>query len=245
VRVQWKRTLATVAVALVAHLSFDAGTAGARSTSGNGEASKDVATIVADAEAATASASTVRISGTIDEDGNRTSLNIVSSDGSGAGVMFQAGKRFQLVVHPPDLYLKAPASTWRALSEGQGEDASTVNAVAQLFGGKWVRMSTANEEFGSLAKLFDISTFNDDSDDLSSVRKLPVTTFHGARAIPLHNDAKQSTVYVAATGKPYVLGVTSNGTSAGSIVFSEYDTAKVPPAPKHSIDLSSFQQSAG
>ncbi|HEX5586421.1 MAG TPA: hypothetical protein VFZ17_03885, partial [Acidimicrobiia bacterium] len=194
----------------------------------------------ADAQAATAGASSVRISGSVDENGNRTSLNVVAAHGEGGGVLFQQGKRFQIIVHTPDLYMKAPASTWTALNTG--DDTAAGEIAAQLFAGRWVRMSTTNDEFGGMANLFEISTFVSETGDLSSVTKRPVTTFHGARAIPLYDSVKQSTVYVAATGAPYVLGMTSNGASTGSVVFSQYGSAKVPPAPAHSVDLSALEQ---
>ena len=242
-RSQRSLVLAIAVVASFVGLASGSGVAAARSKVGNGEASKDVATILTDAQAATAGASTVRISGSIDDDGTRISLNVVAGHGEGGGVLFQQGNRFQVIVRGPDLYLKAPAATWAALSTG--EDASVGELAAQIFGGKWVRMSTANDEFGDMANLFEITTFVQDAGDLSSVTKRPVTNFHGARAIPLHNDVEGGTVYVAATGPPYLLGMTGTGTSSGSIVFSQYGSAKVPPVPAHSVDLSALQRSAG
>lgn len=241
-RLPWRVLLALCAVTSFVGITSEIGVASASSKARNGEASKDVATIVADAQAATAGASTVRISGSINQAGARTSLNVVAGHGEGGGVLFQQGNRFQLIVHGSDLFLKAPAATWTAFSSG--EDPASAKIAAQLFGGKWVRMSTTDPEFGGMAKLFEISSFAENAGDLSAVTKGAVTTFHGARAIPLHEDADQSTVYVAATGTPYMLGRTATGTNPGSIVFSQYGSAKVPPAPAHSVDLSALQQSS-
>ena len=106
-------------------------------------------------------------------------------------------------------------------------------------------MSTTNDEFEGMAKLFDISTFTQDAGDLSTVTKGSATTFRDQRVTPLHNDAEQSTVYVAATGPPYLLGMTSTGSSFGSIWFSQYGSARVSVPPAHSIDLSALQQPSG
>ena len=47
---------------------------------------------------------------------------------------------------------------------------------------------------------------------------------------------------MAATGKPYVLGLVGAGKkNTGELRFTQYDTAKVPKAPKSSIDLGALQ----
>ena len=56
---------------------------------------------------------------------------------------------------------------------------------------------------------------------------------------------KASVAYVAATGKPYVLGMVRTGAKRGELVFSQFGTAKVPKAPSHTIDLSQLEQQAG
>jgi hypothetical protein len=228
-------------VVVVTRVALSVSSAGARAkTTDNGEAAKDAATTVADAQAATTGSPSVRISGTVVKDGQRTSLNIVSAHGSGGGVLFQNGQKFQLVVIPPAVYLKAPASTWTALSQGSAAGGLS----AQLFGGKWVQTSTANSDFAGFADIFDVSKLMSQSDDPGTLTKGKITTFHGQRAIPIRSSNEPSTVYVAAAGRPFVLGVVGTGDSSGEVLFTDYGTAKLPRAPAHTIDLTTLEQTA-
>ena len=56
--------------------------------------------------------------------------------------------------------------------------------------------------------------------------------------------ANQGTLYVASTGKPYMIAVHGGDTQSGTVTFSQYGTAKVPSPPSGAIDLSQLQNSA-
>lgn len=55
----------------------------------------------------------------------------------------------------------------------------------------------------------------------------------------------QGTLYVASTGKPYIIGVRGGDAASGMVTFSQYGTAQVPSPPSGAVDLSQLQQSAG
>ncbi len=68
------------------------------------------------------------------------------------------------------------------------------------------------------------------------------TSFHGAPAIPLRDQgAKDGALYVAATGRPYILGLVTGGQDSGTILFSDWNTAKVPAAPSGAINIDALE----
>ena len=221
-------------LALVAGLAPAA--AGATATD-NGEAAKSATEILADAEQATSQVSSLRLAGTVVDSKQKVSLDIVSSHGAGGGTISANGAAFQIVLVPPALYMKGTASTWTKVAGSK--------AAGQLFAGKWLQTTTADEDFASFANLFDVSSMMQSTSSDGPLTKGPVTSYRGTKAIPLKDAAKASVAYVAATGKPYVLGMVRTGAKRGELVFSQFGTAKVPKAPSHTIDLSQLEQQAG
>jgi hypothetical protein len=229
----WAASGCLLAVMSVMSVGAPAGAATGRAA-GNGEAAKDAATIFADATSATAATPSLAMKGTVSNGTNRVTLNVVSAHGSGGGKMFVNGAAFEIVVVPPNLYLRADAATWTKLAGTE--------AAGQLLAGKWLQTTTADEKFGSFTKLLDTSTMTQST---TTVTKGPVTTFKKHPAIPLHQADGNGTLYVAATGTPYILGIDGSGDSQGQIVFSQFGTAKAPAAPRSSISIDQLQQDTG
>jgi hypothetical protein len=227
--------VASVTAGVFGVLSFAPAVAGAKS-SDSGETAKAPSEIVADAGQAMAQLSSVRLAGSITTGAKQISLNIVSSHGAGGGTMGLNGAKFTIVVTPPDVYMRADAASWTKLAHSQ--------VAGQLFAGKWLHTTTADKDFGGFSNLFDLSTFTTSSSD-GPITKGAVQSYHGTKALPLENTSKGSVVYIAATGKPYVLGIAGTGKNRGEVVFSQFGTAKVPAAPTTSIDLSQLEQKAG
>ena len=210
----------------------------ALSSASNGEATKSAETILADAKAATKASASVAISGTAIDKGKRFSFNIVSSrGGAGGGTITSGGATFTIVVSPPKVYLKADKASWNKLSGSP--------AAGQLFADKWFQTTTANRDFRSFAGLVDSTKLTQRITANDSLTKGAVTTFHGRKAVPLR-DGTDGTLYVAATGTPYILGLVGTGAQRGSqILFSDYGSAKVPSAPTNVISLSQLQEGSG
>jgi hypothetical protein len=203
--------------------------------SGNGEASKTATTILADAKAATAATASVRVAGTVYSSGKKTALDIVSAKGSGGGTIAQNGTKINVIVVPPDVYMKADAASWTKL-------AGTA-AAGQLFADKWLQTTTTDANFGSFAKLLDTGTLTQDITANGAMTKGSVTTFRGKPAVPLKDD--NGTLYVAATGAPRILGIVGTGPKKGSVVlFTQYGTAQVPGAPSGAVSLSQLEQTS-
>ena len=236
------RTLRVWLVGLVVSCCAVLASDGAWGASGNGEAAKSPETILADAVAATSDASTARIAGSLVSDGQRITLDIVSDHGTaGGGTLITNGAKFDIVVASPYVYLKADAKTWTKLAGNK--------AAAQIFAGKWLQTSTDNAQFASFTKLFDLGALTQQiTKSPGTVTKGKTTSYHGKQAIPLRSSSggDAGILYVAATGKPYVLGLVGTGkNNPGELRFGSYDTAKMPAAPTGAIDLDQLEQSAG
>jgi hypothetical protein len=228
--------VASVAAALASVVWLAPTAAGAKPTD-SGEAAKAPQTIVADALQATGQVSSVRIVGTITTSTQTVSLNIVSAHGAGGGTMSLNGATFGIIVAPPNVYLKSDAASWTKVTSNK--------LAGQLFADKWLQTTTADKNYGGLTNLFDVSTLMQTSSTDGPITKGRVTSYRGTKAVPLKDATKGSVVYVAATGKPYVLGIVGTGKNHGEVVLSHFGTAKVPSAPRRSIDLSQLEQQAG
>jgi hypothetical protein len=209
----------------------------AQASSDNGEAAKPAKTIVADAIAATKTASSARISGSFVDGTQHISLDVVSgNDGAGGGKMTTNGETFTIVVAPPNLYLKADAKTWDKVANNK--------AAGEIFAGKWLETTTANTDFGSAAQLFDLGALADKlGQPTGNISKGKTTSYHGESAIPIQD--KTGTLYVAATGQPYILGLVGTGNHRGELRISAYNTAKSPAQPANALNLDQLENQAG
>jgi hypothetical protein len=228
-----RRVLVSGAVAVVGVALWVLPASATSRSASNGEATKSPTTILADAKAATGATTTVRISGTVTSSGKQTSLNIVSAQGSGGGTITTGGATFNIVVVPPNVYLKAEKASWTKLAGSA--------ATGQLLANKWLQTTTADQDFGSFAKLLDAGKLTQQITATGTVTKGGVSTFHGKQAVPLKS--KKGTLYVAATGTPYILGIVGNGAKdGGQLLFTQYGSATVPSAPTDAISLSQLEQ---
>jgi hypothetical protein len=203
----------------------------------NGVAKQSGPEILAAAKAATASSEAVRVSGTVNDDGKVTSLDIVSAQGRGGGTVTRDGATIEVVVVPPDVYLKADAESWKKI-------VGTATA-AQVPADTWLQTTTADAKFGSFSELLDIGQLTDSIGAIGKATKATSTTFRGKKAVMLRGP-NRGKLYVASTGKPYILGIEGTGAKKGSVVlFTEYDTATVPSAPTDAVDLEQVERSSG
>jgi hypothetical protein len=105
-----------------------------------------------------------------------------------------------------------------------------------LVANKWIEASSSNKDFASLANLLDITKLVQSFVPQGTIHKGAIATFKGQKVIPLY-DSTGSPLYVAETGKPYIVGIHNTGQSAGTIAFDEYDSAHIPSAPRGALSL--------
>jgi len=208
-------------------------------SSSNGEAAKPPNQVLADAKAATAAASSVHVAGSATSNGTPIKLDLVAAHGRGGGTVSESGATFRVILAGTKVYLRAAAADWDKLTGS--------SSAGQLFGDKWIQTTTANKDFADLANLVDISKLVDGFTPTGTVTKKPVTKFNGTTVLPLlDSGGNQGTLFVAATGKPVIVGVTNNSAgNAGSIVFNGYGSATAPSPPSGAINLDQLQQSTG
>ena len=209
-----KRTLVSVVLVMcVCPLTVSA------CSSTGGESGKAAAQIFTDAENATASVQSVHVTGSFANAGfNSIDLDVGQTVGGGSVVVNQ--QPLSVYADQQGVYIKATPATWLALSK---------NPISERWGNRWVEFPSSSaiySQFGvnSVEKLI-TTTLNQDP---KSLAKGTVTTFRGLKAISLH--APNQTIYVAATGTPYLLGIVGTG----GVVFDEFNTAVVPSAPASS-----------
>jgi hypothetical protein len=201
----------------------------------SGISAKSVSEILAATKAAVAGSPNVRMRGLVEKSGKRIGLDLVSAHGTGGGTISQNGLTFTIVVRPPTVYLKADAQTWNSLTH--------TTAAGELFAGKWLKTTTSDADFASMAKLLDTAQLMNTTPQDGPLTKGRVVSYHGIRAITI--ESAKSTAYVAATGKPYLLGLVGKNDSQGEIRFTDYGTARAPTPPKHALDIDELKRETG
>ena len=196
-------------------------------SSHHGVASKSPTQILHTAETATKAATSVRVAGSVSLNGGRVTLDIVATHHGGGGSVSEGGATIHTIVTGTTVYLMADRASWQALTHSA--------AAARELAGRWVESPAANSSFGSLTKLFDLTDLISSLRSTGTLTKGKVTTFGGRRVVPV-TASKGGTLYVDATGTPYIRAIEKSGT--GEVRFEQYNTAKAPPAPRRATPLS-------
>jgi hypothetical protein len=160
--------------------------------------------------------------------GALTTLDLVDGHGRGGGTLGESGASIHFVLAASKVYIRANASSWKTLLSNSAE--------ANLVANKWIEASSSNKDFASLANLLDITKLVQSFVPQGTIHKGAIATFKGQKVIPLY-DNTGSPLYVAETGKPYIVGIHNTGQSAGTIAFDEYDSAHIPSAPRGALSL--------
>ena len=230
---------AALAAVLVAGalISAGCGSSGAASsssstTTANGEASKTAAQVLGDAKAASQSASSVHISitglsGTV----SGASLDLARGTGATGTLTFK-GQPVDLVVVGGTTYFTGPAAFW---TQATGSASS-----AKLFAGKWLKIpsATAASSVGDIKGLTDMTTFFSGLlAPNATLTNAGATTFRGAPAVKL-TSATGGSLYVAATGQPYPLGISEpSAQGAAQGTFTGWNAPVTVTAPAGAIAL--------
>lgn len=149
----------------------------------------------------------------------------------------------QLIGTGKAFYMKADAAFWRANGGADGAK------MAEVLAGKWLKLPPSSLRGGGMMdEMCDLRTMIDSfagDDDTGTMTKGHPTTLDGRRVLPIihRKPGGTTTIYVAATGKPYVLeSTTPGGDSPLTAVFTDYGRVpriSAPPADQ-TVDVSSF-----
>jgi hypothetical protein len=219
------------ALALIAFLAVPAMSAAAQVP----EQSKPASQIFADAVAAMSSVKDFHVSGRVAEGKQLIVLNMSMSKTGGGGSFQYNGATIEVVVNRQYLYIKADAASWKILAANQVAGQS----VAQLLADKWLKVPVSNAQFSSFANFTFSTKF------LPAITKghnvelanHGLTTYGGRSAIELTDVQQNGRVYIAAASPHYLLGIVAsgNGSSAGSIQFTDFGDAPMPATPTNAI----------
>lgn len=188
--------------------------------------------IISLADTAEASVTSVHMVGTVAEDRQVVSfiLDLGGSD-NGAGTFTEDGETIQIVKLGSVLYFSAPASFWVKASG---------TAAADTYGNRWIELQASDPNYQSFAQFMNPGSlvaqlFTGNTGPLKKgkekkvgrVKVIPVMTSTTRHRVPI------STMYVAASGRPYVVKLVADGSSeSGTISFTHYgESFSVVPPP--------------
>jgi hypothetical protein len=227
------RTRWTWALALVTVLALLSG-CGSSSSSSNGIASKSPAEIVAAAKKAAVGAASVRIAGSIVNEGKPISLQMQILAGKGGkGQITLEGFPIRLVQVSGAVYISASTAFYTRVAG---------SAAARLLQGKWLKASVSSSSFSSLASLTNIGKLIDST--LGSPGKLtagPTKTIDGQKAVGVTDASRGGTLFVAATGTPYPLEIVKGGSGGGKITFDRWNQSVTLTAPAGAVNINQLQ----
>jgi hypothetical protein len=195
---------------------------GSSSSSGSGIAGKPPAAILAATKVAADGAKSVHVSGSIVSGNSPITLDMQLLAGKGGrGQLSQDGLSFELIEHIGG------------------------SAAAQLLQGKWLKASATSSDFASLGQLTNLHELLDQTlSDHGALSKGGTKTIKGQQVVGITGKAKDGTLYVAATGKPYPIQIAKSGSSSDSITFDHWDEPLTLSAPANAIDINALQSAA-
>jgi predicted small secreted protein len=192
----------------------------------NGIASLPVQQILEKALAALKAAKSVHIKGDIKTGDGLISIDLTLTDTKdGVGTMSMSGQTVQLTKVGTDVYMKADAGFWKQFAGDQG------GVIATLLAGKYLKASTTDAQFGSMASFFDFA----ESLDMQGEGTVGETkAINGINAVSVKEKSAESpgTLWIATQGEPYPLRL-EGPPGEGQIDFTDYNKPvdiKAPPA---------------
>jgi hypothetical protein len=203
---------------------------GGSSSSGSGLASKSPSEIVAAAQTAADSASSVHVAGSIVNGHTPITLDMELASGTGGrGRLSENGVSFELIEVGGYVYIKGSQAFYSHVAGA---------AAAQLLQGKWLKASASNRTFASLTSLTDLRKLLDSTlASHGALTKGATSTVEGQQAVAIKDATRGGTLYVATTGTPYPLRLAKGGNSGGEIAFNRWNKPVTLKAPANAVDL--------
>jgi hypothetical protein len=201
--------------------------AGGCGGSSSNESKKTARQIVQDAVAAVKEAKGVHMSGTFVSSGKRIALTLDLGQASGKGTMTQGDARADVARVGNVSYIRANSAFWK-LFAGQG--------AATLLHDRWLSGSTSKPPLNAFAQFLSIDSLLKEAFTGTAshkLKKLGTRTYKGQEVIAISDPADHETLLVAATGKPYPVAATGQGT----IAFSDWNKDVSVTAPKGATDI--------
>ena len=217
-----------IALALVLTVAVSAAGCVGGSSSSNGEAGKSGAQVYSDAKRAVTGASSVHIFGSFTDAGKTVRVDLVLGAVAAKGFMAQGTARADIARVGSTAYMRASTDFWRRFAGA---------AAAQVLHDKWLKGSTRKQPFVAFAQFMSIDALITEAfKGHGTLTNLGERTYKGEKVVAIKDAKDGSIVYVAATGKPYLVA-TSGG---GSITFADWNKQVSITAPNGAVDISSL-----
>lgn len=209
--------------------------------SSNGVANKSANQIVTAATSAVNGAKSFTYGGTTRSNGVSTGLKVsLSSAGDGQGTLTSSGQPVKLIKIGDTLYVSSTAAFW---TKNLGA------AAGQTLGTQWVAASSTDSNYAGIANLFQAQQITGQflSTAKTTYAKGKTSTVNGQAVIALvsKSGGTVNTIYVATTGKPYVVKITSPGGNGGTLNFTNYNKPVNPTAPPNPISVPTTTTTTG
>ncbi|HUJ54628.1 MAG TPA: hypothetical protein VLW49_01425 [Gaiellaceae bacterium] len=198
----------------------------------NGEASKPAAQVLADAEEAATSASSMHVSGHIVLGHTPLTLDLSIARGRGAtGTMSTNGLSFSLVRIGKTIYVRGSDAFYKHYAGA---------ALAGLLHGKWLQASATHGQLAAVAPITSAAAlFAEVSSHHGKLANDGVTTYQGQQAVEIRDTSDDSKLYVSATGTPYPVALVGGRSGqSGAIAFDRWNAPVSVNAPKGALDIS-------
>jgi hypothetical protein len=228
------RLMALAGPLLASVLATGALTGCGSSSQGNGVAAKTPAEIVAGAKVLADAASSVHVSGSIVSGGSPITFDLYLVAGRGGrGQVSEKRLSFELIRIHGTVFIKGSPAFYRHIVGA---------AAAPLFQGRWLKASASSGSLASLASLTDLRQLADATlSGHGALAKGAKATVYGRKVLGLTDTSKGGTLYVATTGPPYPIELTTGGAGAGRIVFDRWNAPISVLAPANTLDLTQLQ----
>jgi hypothetical protein len=222
-----------LAVLLLAQAALLAG-GGSSSHDGNGVASKPPRDILAAAQAASDSAKSVHVTGSIEGADAHESFDIYIAAGKGTrGSVTARGATFELVEAGGTVYMKGDAAFYERIGGTR---------AARRLDGKWLKAPASDPKLGPVLRLTDLHSLI--SVSLAGHGTLTAAgsrVLAGVAVVGVNDAAKGETVYVATRGRPYPVQISKTGLGGGTITLDRWDAPVALAPPPRAIDISTLQ----
>jgi hypothetical protein len=203
--------------------------------SDNGVANKSANQIAAAASKAMTATTGFSYAGTVKQSGSSATLNVsLTAASDGHATLILAGQPVRVIRLGGTLYLSSTKKFWT----------SNVSAdFATQVGTGWGSIPTTDANFEGIATLLDSQTIVNGflSQTSNAFTKGKTSTVNGKPVIALNttdkaNKSSGGTTYIATTGQPYIVKITSSG-GGGSLSFRNYNRPAEPTAPANPIAI--------
>jgi len=181
--------------------------------------------VSAEALANLKAASSLTLTGTIDDSGTKDTLDLGLKPGRGCTGTIGTSNRggFKLIVIGKTVYFNPDNKFW-------GADAAAIIALVR---GRYIKSSTSDKDMAAFATLCDVSAAIGSVKETGSFTKGALTTLHGIRVLRLKDSS--GVMDVTDTSKPEVVAITGPkgvATGDGALAFSvgARVTLAAPPA---------------